>query len=82
MDVRRTAQDAVMGSLLAPVELVVIQQAMQEAGRYGVQSSPNFLVNGRRAPEPPPLVPPLEFLSRIIEEELMRQAKNAPSDGR
>ena len=52
----------------------VIRQAVDEAGRYGLQASPSFLVNGRLAPEPPPFLPPFDFFKRIIEEELSHQA--------
>ncbi len=49
-----------------------IRQALDEAERYAVTSSPRFLVNGALAPPPPPFLPPFEFLKRIIEEELLR----------
>ncbi len=55
----------------------VIRLAMDEANRYGLQSSPSFLINGRLAPDPPPFLPPFDFFKRIIEEELSRQAKDA-----
>ncbi len=48
------------------------RQALDEAERYAVTSSPRFLVNGALAPPPPPFLPPFEFLKRIIEEELLR----------
>lgn len=50
----------------------VIRQAMDEAGRYGLQASPSFLINGRLAPDPPPFLPPFDYFKRIIEEELSR----------
>ena len=52
----------------------VVQQAVEEAGRYAVQGSPSFLVNGRFAPAPPAFLPPFEFFTRLIEEELLVQA--------
>lgn len=54
----------------------LIQQAIQEAGRYGIESSPSFLINGRLAPASPPFLPPFEFFKRLIEEELLFQAKS------
>ena len=45
--------------------------AIDEARRYDIQSSPSFLVNGRLAPVPPPFLPPFEFFTRLIEEELL-----------
>jgi protein-disulfide isomerase len=59
-----------------------IRQAMAEAGRYGIQASPSFLVNGRLAPDPPAFLPPFEFFKRIIEEELLRQARAGRPIGR
>ena len=55
----------------------VVQQALDEARRYGVQTSPSFLINGRLAPTPPPFLPPFDFFKRLIEEELGLQAKAA-----
>ena len=55
----------------------VVQQAVDEARRYGVQTSPSFLINGRLAPVPPPFLPPFDFFKRLIEEELGLQAKAA-----
>ena len=49
----------------------VIRQALDEAGRYAVTSSPSFLINGSLAPPPPPFLPPFAFFTRIIEEELL-----------
>ena len=49
-----------------------MRQALDEAERYAITSSPRFLVNGALAPPPPPFLPPFEFLKRIIEEELLR----------
>jgi protein-disulfide isomerase len=59
-----------------------IRHALDEAERYAIMSSPSFLVNGRLAPTPPPFLPPFEFFKRIIEEELLRQAKDASPTGR
>ena len=55
----------------------VIRQALQEAERYAITSTPSFLVNGALAPPPPPFLPPFEFFTRVIEEELQRQARAA-----
>ena len=55
----------------------VVQRAVEEAGRYAIQVSPNFLINGRFAPAPPAFLPPVEFLTRLIEEELLVQASTA-----
>ena len=52
-----------------------IRDALDEALRYGLHTSPAFLVNGRLAPEPPPFLPPFEFFSRLIEEELLRASR-------
>jgi protein-disulfide isomerase len=57
-----------------------IRQAVAEAERYAVTSSPSFLVNGKLAPAPPSFLPPREFFTRIIEEELLRQSR--PSSNR
>jgi protein-disulfide isomerase len=54
-----------------------MRQAVLEAERYAITSSPSFLVNGRLAPPPPPFLPPGEFFTRLIEEELLRQSKAA-----
>jgi protein-disulfide isomerase len=54
-----------------------IRQAVAEAERYAITSSPSFLVNGRLAPAPPSFLPPREFFTRIIEEELLRQSRTA-----
>jgi protein-disulfide isomerase len=53
------------------------QRAVDDAGRYGISGSPAFVVNGRFAPEPPPFLPPFEYLKRLVEEELQRQAREA-----
>ncbi len=53
----------------------MVQDAIEEAGRYGVKASPSFVVNGRLAPEAPPFLPPFDFFKRLIEEELSRQAR-------
>ena len=55
----------------------VVQQAQDEARRYGLQRSPSFLINGRLAPDPPPFLPPFDYFKRLIEEELGLQAKAA-----
>jgi protein-disulfide isomerase len=55
----------------------VLRQAMDEAARYDLQVSPSFLVNGRLVPEPPTFLPPFEFFTRVIEEELLRQSREA-----
>jgi len=52
-----------------------MRQALLEADRYAIQSSPSFLVNGRLAPAPPPFLPPAEYFKRLVEEELLRQSK-------
>jgi predicted DsbA family dithiol-disulfide isomerase len=52
-----------------------MREAVAEAQRYAIASSPSFLVNGRLAPAPPPFLPPAEFFKRLIEEELLRQSK-------
>ena len=53
----------------------VIKDAIDEAARYGIKSVPSFLVNGRLAPDPPPFLPPFDFLKRVVEEELSRQTR-------
>jgi len=53
----------------------VTRQAANEAGEYGIMSSPSFLINGRLAPDPPPFLPPFDFFKRIIEEELSKLAR-------
>ncbi|HEV3060294.1 MAG TPA: thioredoxin domain-containing protein [Vicinamibacterales bacterium] len=53
----------------------VTRQAANEAGEYGITSSPSFLINGRLAPDPPPFLPPFDFFKRIIEEELSKLAR-------
>ncbi|MGH9383342.1 MAG: thioredoxin domain-containing protein [Vicinamibacterales bacterium] len=55
----------------------VIRDAIDEAERYGLEASPSFLINGRLAPQPPPFLPPFDFLKRIVEEELSFQARGA-----
>ncbi len=51
------------------------REAAAEASRYGITSGPAVLVNGRLAPPPPPFLPPFEYFTRLIEEELQRQAR-------
>ena len=50
----------------------VIPRALAEAQRYGIQTSPSFLVNGRLAPSAPPFLAPYEYFKLLIEEELSR----------
>ncbi len=50
-----------------------VQSAVEEARRYAIQGSPSFLINGRFAPAPPAFLPPFEFFTRLIEEELAAQ---------
>ena len=52
-----------------------IHDALEDARRYDVSVSPSFLVNGRLAPVPPPFLPPFEFFTRLIEEELAAQSR-------
>ena len=52
-----------------------IMDALEEAIRYGLHTSPSFLVNGRLAPDPPPFLPPFEFFTRLVEEELLRASR-------
>lgn len=54
-----------------------IVEALRQASRYAIVSSPSFLVNGRLVPSPPAFLPPNEFFTRIIEEELKRQTRAA-----
>ena len=49
-----------------------VRMALDEADRYGMQGSPNFLVNGRLAPAPPPFLAPYDYFKLLIEEELGR----------
>jgi protein-disulfide isomerase len=49
-----------------------VADARAEAERYGIGGSPSFLVNGWLPPPPPPFLPPFEYFTRIIEEELVR----------
>lgn len=53
----------------------IIMEALEEAIRYGLHTSPSFLVNGRLAPEPPPFLPSFEFFTRLVEEELLRESR-------
>ena len=57
----------------------MIRPAVDEAERYAVRSSPSFLVNGWLAPPPPPFLPPFQFFTRLIEEELLRVSKARPA---
>lgn len=54
-----------------------IGRALEETRRYYIPGSGSLLVNGRLAPEPPAFLPPFEYLKRLIEEELARQAREA-----
>jgi hypothetical protein len=47
-----------------------LTKLLEEAERYGIQSSPSFLINGRLAPPPPPFLSPFDFFKRLVEEEL------------
>lgn len=53
------------------------RHGVAEASRYGITTVPSVLVNGRLAPAAPPFLPPFEYLKRLIEEELQRQAQAA-----
>jgi protein-disulfide isomerase len=57
----------------------VVTRAGGEAARYAITASPGVLVNGAMAPDPPPFLPPFEYLQRLIEEELARLAKAKPA---
>ncbi len=52
-------------------------QALEETRRYDLSAPGSLLVNGRLAPEPPSFLPTFEFLKRLVEEELARQARAA-----
>ena len=54
-----------------------IGRALEETRRYYIPGSGSLLVNGRLATEPPAFLPPFEYLKRLIEEELARQAREA-----
>jgi protein-disulfide isomerase len=56
----------------------LVAEAQAEAARYAVTASPAFMVNGALAPEPPPFLPPFEYLQRLVEEELARLSKQKP----
>ena len=51
--------------------------ALEETRRYDLPGSGSLLVNGRLAPEPPAFLPTFEYLKRLVEEELARQARAA-----
>jgi len=51
--------------------------ALEETRRYDLPGSGSLLVNGRLAPEPPAFLPTFEYLKRLVEEELARQARDA-----
>lgn len=63
------------GCLASGAARRIIMDALEEAIRYGLHTSPSFLVNGRLAPEPPPFLPPFEFFTRLVEEELLRESR-------
>jgi protein-disulfide isomerase len=76
LGLNRTAFDACVDrDEFAPA----MREALAEADRYAIASSPSFLVNGRLAPPPPPFLPPAEFFKRLIEEELLHQSKAGAS---
>lgn len=52
-----------------------VSKGLEEAERYGIRSSPSFLVNGRLAPPPPPFLSPFDFFKRLVEEELALLAR-------
>ena len=54
-----------------------IGAALDETRLYDLPGSGTILVNGRLAPEPPAFLPPFEFLKRLVEEELARQARTS-----
>ena len=51
--------------------------ALEETRRYDLPGSGSLLVNGRLAPEPPAFLPTFDYLKRLVEEELARQARDA-----
>jgi protein-disulfide isomerase len=53
-----------------------IRQALEEAGRYDIRTSPSFLVNGRLAPPPPPFLGAFDYFKRLVEEELGSVARS------
>jgi protein-disulfide isomerase len=58
-----------------------IRQAVADAARYGIASGPAIVVNGRLAPAAPPFLPPFEYFTRLVEEELQRQARAGRTPG-
>lgn len=52
-----------------------VREALDEAARYGITAQPAFLVNGRLAPAPPSFLPPFEFFTRIVEQELLQLSR-------
>lgn len=68
------AQPAFDRCLAAGTDPGRLARATEEAARYGIRTTPSLLVNGRLAPPPPPFLPAYEYLTRLIEEELQRQA--------
>ncbi len=71
------AQPAFDRCLAAGTDPGRMTRATGEAARYGIATTPSLLVNGRLAPPPPPFLPAYEYLTRLIEEELQRQARAA-----
>jgi len=49
--------------------------ALEETRRYDLPGPGSILVNGRLAPEPPAFLPTFEYLKRLVEEEVARQAR-------
>jgi len=71
------AQPAFDRCLAAGADPGRMARATGDAARYGITATPSLLVNGRLAPPPPPFLPAYEYLTRLIEEELQRQARAA-----
>jgi protein-disulfide isomerase len=53
----------------------MVRLAADEAARYGIKTSPSFLVNGRLVPDSPAFLPPFDYFKRVVEEELSKQAR-------
>jgi len=47
-----------------------VATAIAEADRYGIETVPSVIVNGRLAPSPPPFLAAYEYLKLLVEEEL------------
>ena len=54
-----------------------VRKSAQQAEQYAIPGTAAFLVNGWLAPAPPAFLPPFEFFTRVIEEELLRQTRAA-----